>query len=139
MKLNERLSVLYVEDNDDSGLMLTVLLGFSDIDVHWVRSVKEALQSAQERRFDLFLLDSTFPDESGYDLCRQLRKFFPQIPIVFYSGEARASDRQKGLVSGANAYLVKPEIDMIVPTIYQIVETKPIYGQQLAELSPIML
>lgn len=134
MKLNKRLSVLYAEDNDDSGFMLTILLGFSDIDVHWVRSVREALQLAQKRCFDLFLLDSTLPDESGYDLCRQLREFFPQIPIVFYSGEARVSDRQKGLRAGANAYLVKPEIDTIVPTIFQVVETKPTFSAKTCRI-----
>lgn len=121
MKLTKRLSILYAEDNEDSGLMLSTLLGFSDMDVLLARSIKEAFQSAQNKHFDLYLLDGRFPDGNGFELCRQLREFNPQTPIVFYSGDAYESDKQKGLAAGANAYLVKPDVDTIVPTIFQLV------------------
>ena len=71
MKLNQRISVLYAEDNEDSGCMLSVLLGFSDIDVLLARSIKEAFRQAQNRHFDLYLLDGKFSDGNGFDLCRR--------------------------------------------------------------------
>jgi DNA-binding response OmpR family regulator len=121
MKLTGRLSVLYAEDNEDSGVMLSILLGFSDIDVLLARSIEEAFQSAQNKHFDLYLLDGRFFDGSGFELCRQLREFNPQTPIVFYSGDAYESDRQKALTAGANAYLVKPDSDTVATTIFQLV------------------
>lgn len=124
-KPNKRISVLYVENDEDSGFMLLTLLGLSDIDVLLARSVREAFQSAQKRHFDLYLLDSKFPDGSGFELCRQLRAFFPQIPIVFYSGEAYENDKEKGLEAGADAYLVKPEVNTVASTIFQLI--KPIF------------
>lgn len=120
MKLNKRLSILYADDNEDACLMLSTLLGFSDIEVLLARSIREAFQTAQNKHFDLYLLDSRFPDGSGLDLCQQLREFNPQTPIVFYSGDAYETDRQKGLAAGANAYLVKPNVDTVVPTIFQL-------------------
>jgi CheY-like chemotaxis protein len=121
MKSTKRLSVLYAEDNEDAGLMLLTLLGFSDIDVSVARSVKEAFQAAQNGHFDLYLLDNRFPEGSGLELCRQLHEFNREIPIAFYSGAAFATDRQKGLEAGAEAYLVKPEVDTIASTIFQLV------------------
>lgn len=121
MKLTKRLSVLYAEDNEDSSEMLSILLGFSDIDVSMVRSSKEAFQTAQNKHFDLYLLDSRFTDGSGWDLCQQLRKVNLQTPIVFYSGDAYESDKQKGLAAGANAYLTKPNVNTVAPAIFQLV------------------
>ncbi len=113
--------VLYVDDDKDSCMMLNILLGFSDIEVSSTHTVKEAFQLAQNTHFDLYLLDSRFPDGDGFELCQKLRKFAPQKPIVFYSGDAYESDKQKGLAAGANGYLVKPDSDMIAPTIFQLI------------------
>lgn len=121
MQLTKRLSVLYAEDNEESGYMLSTLLGFSDIDVSLARNIAEAYNAAQKRHFDLYLLDSRFPDGNGFELCRRLREFNPQTPIVFYSGDAHATDKQKGLEAGANAYIFKPDVDTVVPTIFQLV------------------
>jgi two-component system, OmpR family, response regulator len=125
MNLTKRLAVLYAEDDEDSGFMLSTLLGFSDIDVLLARSVKEAFQKAQSGHFDLFLLDSRFPDGSGFDLCQQLRAINPQTPIVFYSGDAYETDRQKGLKMGADAFLVKPEVNTVFPTISELITRMP--------------
>lgn len=121
MKSIKRLSILYADDNEDACFMLSTLLGMSDIDVMPARSIKEAFQSAQSKHFDLYLLDNRFSDGSGLELCRQLHEFNPQTPIVFYSGDAYESDRQKGLAAGANAYLFKPDVDTIAPTIFRLV------------------
>lgn len=121
MKEFNRLSILYAEDDKDARDMLSVLLGFSDIDVSFARSVKEAFQLAQNERFDLYLLDNSFPEGNGFDLCRQLREFNPQTPIIFYSGNAYETDKQKGFAAGANAYLVKPDSNTIAETIFRLV------------------
>lgn len=121
MNLIKRLSVLYVEENEDSGLMLSTLLGFAKIDVTLARSVKVAFQSAQDNYFDLYLLDNRFPEGNGFELCQKLRELKPQTPIVFYSGDAYESDIQKGFAAGATTYLTKPNVDTVAPTIFQLV------------------
>ena len=121
MKSTKRLSVLYAEDNEDAGIMLKIFLEMSEIDVAVAKCVEEALQAAQNGYFDLYLLDNRFPGESGLELCQQLRTLNPQTPIVFYSGAAFASDRQKGLEAGADVYLVKPDVGMVASTIFQLV------------------
>jgi CheY-like chemotaxis protein len=121
MKFPNRYRILYAEDNEEACFMLTTLLGFSGIDATCAFTVKEAFEQAQNEHFDLYLLDGRFPEGSGLELCRQLRELSPQTPIVFYSSDAYETDRQKALAAGAQAYLVKPEVETIVPTILRLV------------------
>lgn len=129
MQSPTRPRVLYADDNEDSCLMLSTMLGFSSIDTTSANTIDEALRLAQVERFDLYLLDTRFPEGSGLDLCRQLREFNPRTPIVFYSGDARETDKAQGLASGADAYLVKPNTDTVTPTIFRLLKqsTKSAY------------
>lgn len=120
VKINESVRVLYAEDNDDDSEMMTFLLALSAIEITRGKTVAEAWQTAQMGNFDLYLLDSRFPDGDGLDLCRRLREHTPNTPIVFYSGNAREIDKQNGLTAGANAYLVKPDFDNLASSILQL-------------------
>lgn len=120
MKPNKRIRVLYAEENEDAGFMLSTLLGFSGIDVLLANSFKKTFQDAQNEDYDIYLLESRFSDGSGLELCRQLHDLKPQTPIVFYSADAYQSDRKNGLKAGAKAYLVKPEINTVIPTILRL-------------------
>lgn len=121
MQYPNRPHILYADDNEDSCLMLSTLLGFSGIEVSSAHTVKEAFQLTQITHFDLYLLDSRFPDGDGFELCQKLREFAPQKPIIFYSGDAGESDKQKGLTAGADRYLVKPASETIAPAIFQLI------------------
>src|SRR5215510_12518017 len=68
----------------------------------------EGLRLAQQQDFDLYILDNWLPDRSGVELCRSIRKFDPDTPILFYSAAAYARDIREGMRAGAQAYLVKP-------------------------------
>lgn len=121
MKIHNHLRVLYAEDNEDASEMMTVLLGLSEIETTPAKTIAEAWRLAQAKQFDLYLLDSRFPDGDGLDLCRRLHEYAPHTPILFYSGDARETDKQKGLAAGADAYLVKPNCDEIASTIFRFV------------------
>ena len=44
---------------------------------------------------------------AGLDLCEEIKKTWPQVPVVFLSGHASNADRAAGCEVGANAYLSK--------------------------------
>ncbi len=101
MKRDKPLRVLYAEDNADVSEMMTILLGLSEIQVTPAKTVAEARQPAQTEQFDVYLLDTRFPDGNGLELCRSLREKTSHKPIIFYSGNAYQTDVQKGLEVGA--------------------------------------
>ena len=129
MQSPTRPRVLYADDSEDSCLMLSTMLGFLSIETTSANTIDEALRLAQAGQFDLYLLDSRFPEGSGLDLCKQLRDSNPQTPIVFYSGDAGEPDKAKGLTAGADAYLVKPDSDTVAATIFRLLKqsTKSVY------------
>ncbi len=122
MNNDERLRVLYVEDNCDSFEMLKVMLGMCQIEVDCAQSSGEALaQARSDNRFDLYLLDGGLPDINGLSLCRTLRAIDPKTPVLFYSGNAHPEDMEKGMEAGAAGYIIKPNSEKLAATIFQLV------------------
>jgi DNA-binding response OmpR family regulator len=112
---------LCVDDDEDSREMLTARLRLALIEVKTVGTAVQALAAMQTERFDVCVLDATLPDLDGFELCRRMRDFDRDTPILFFSGAAYDADRKKAIDAGANAYVVKPEIDSLVQTITQLV------------------
>jgi CheY-like chemotaxis protein len=57
------------------------------------------------------------PEIDGFELCRRMRGISPQTPIVFFSGAPHDFDRKKAIDAGANAYVIKPEVDILIEKI----------------------
>ena len=100
--------VLYIEDHEDTRELVTLVLEQKRFEVVTGGTIESGVALAASQDFDLYLLDSWLPDGSGLDLCKQIRKFDKETPIVFYSAAAFEADRELALDSGAQAYLVKP-------------------------------
>jgi Response regulators consisting of a CheY-like receiver domain and a winged-helix DNA-binding domain len=112
---------LCVEDDEDSRELLIALLRQALIEAQAVGTALQAISSIQTERFDLYLLDSQLPDVDGFDLCRQIRDFDTDTPILFFSGAAYEADKKRGIEAGANAYVIKPDFDTLLGTIKQFV------------------
>jgi len=113
--------VLCVDDDEDSREMLTTLLKHALIEAKAVGTAAQALSSIQTERFDLYLLDARLPDLDGFELCRRMRAFDQHTPILFFSGAAFEADKKKGIEAGADAYVIKPDLDGLLGSITQFV------------------
>src|ERR1044071_3872470 len=80
--------ILCIDHNQDVCEMVATLLGYAGYDVTYAMSVAEGLSLARSTRFDLILLDSFFNDGTGLELCRMIRTFDTDTPILFYSAVA---------------------------------------------------
>ncbi|WP_422844927.1 heavy metal response regulator transcription factor [Acidovorax sp. M2(2025)] len=67
----------------------------------------EGLHLASSGHYDLILLDVGLPGASGWEVLRGIRAR-RQTPVFFLSGRDDVEDRVKGLLLGADDYLVKP-------------------------------
>lgn len=119
----DRKRILCADDNEDTGFMLTALLG-RDYDAETASNISRALELARSEQFDLFILDNIFPDGTGLELCRRLRELYPRTPIMFYSGAVFESDKEDGLRAGAQAYVAKPKINELVKTVARLLNNE---------------
>jgi DNA-binding response OmpR family regulator len=101
--------------------MLITLLRHELIEAKAVGTGAQALSSIQTERFDLYLLDSRLPDLDGFELCRLMRDCDPDTPILFFSGAASEADKKRAIESGANAYVIKPDVDGLLGSIKEFV------------------
>ncbi len=119
-----RCRILYVDDHEDSGEMLRLLLSPMNYSITPAYTAKEALQLAQTENFDLYVLDKRLPDGSGLELCRQLTAITPGIPCIFYTGDAYETHRQEAVAAGADAYVPKPDVEKLIETVNHFLSQK---------------
>ena len=102
--------ILFVDDHEDTCLLVITWLGMLGYEVTATHSVSEGLELARRETFDLYLLDSRLADGDGKDLCEKIRQLDQQTPIVFYAGDIRErvmadSDCEP------QGFVMKPEIE----------------------------
>jgi len=68
----------------------------------------EALRMLAAEMPDLLLLDVMMPGKSGYDVCREVRKKDPKLPIIMLTAKGEEIDKVVGLELGADDYVTKP-------------------------------
>jgi DNA-binding response OmpR family regulator len=102
--------ILLVEDETHiaQGLIFNLELeGFLVTHAETGAAATEAF-NFNSKSFDLVVLDLMLPDIHGIDLCRQMRKEAPQLPILMLTALGEEKDRINGLKEGADDYLTKP-------------------------------
>ena len=116
----ERNRILCVDDDRDTCDLLETLLNHSGLETICVGDVTAALRLMGEEQFRLYIIDGQLPGISGLSMCEEIRSRDKETPIVIFSGNAYAGDRDAGLRAGANVYITKPETNQIVPTVRRL-------------------
>lgn len=68
----------------------------------------EALRQFTRESPDVVCLDIMMPGASGYDVCREIRRSDPAVPVIFISAKSEEIDKVVGLELGADDFIVKP-------------------------------
>ena len=95
-----------VEDEADTCELVQRIL--PEHRIVFAATAREALTRLYSKSFDAYLLEYYLPDWNGVQLCREIRKTDPHVPIIFYTSAAREEDRARAMRAGASAYLLKP-------------------------------
>lgn len=60
------------------------------------------------QEFNLLITDIILPEINGLDLCKEVRKLKPELPILMLTALGTTDDKIEGFDAGADDYLVKP-------------------------------
>ncbi|MDX9860653.1 MAG: response regulator transcription factor [Rhodospirillales bacterium] len=99
--------ILIVDDSPELGESLQIFLSRQGFDVAVALNGAEARSLLDRRDADLILLDVNLPDESGFDIARDVRRV-SSVPIIMLTGRKDEVDRIVGLDLGADDYVAKP-------------------------------
>jgi len=103
-------SILIVEDEEPLSVMLAYNLRAEGFSVQAIHRGDEVEMMVEEQPADLIILDWMLPGLPGIEVCRRLRAK-PEtrsIPIVMLTARGEETERVRGLLTGADDYVVKP-------------------------------
>jgi CheY-like chemotaxis protein len=119
-------TVLLVDDNKAARYVLSRSLRFEGFDVIEAGDAAEALALARTGP-DIIVLDVKLPDLNGFEVCRRLKDdpATVAIPVVHISATYwQDEDRQRGLASGAVAYLTGFDAPSVVKTVRDLLSQR---------------
>ncbi|MBE0530722.1 MAG: response regulator transcription factor [Rhodospirillales bacterium] len=99
--------ILIVDDSPELAESLQLYLSRQGFEVDVAHDGAEGRALIDRREADLILLDVNLPDESGFDIARDIRRV-SAVPIIMLTGRKDEVDRIVGLDLGADDYVAKP-------------------------------
>ncbi len=99
--------VLIIEDESSIAESLLFVLQAEGFATHWETLATQGLEYIQQHPIDLVIMDVGLPDITGFEACKQLRRF-SDVPLIFLTARGEELDRVVGLEIGADDYVVKP-------------------------------
>ncbi len=102
--------ILIVDDEPNIVLPLQFLMEQNNFQVIIASSGEEAIEKIMQFTPDLILLDIMLPGIDGYEVCEivRLNPKWKDTKIIFLTAKGRDVDVAKGLVLGADEYIIKP-------------------------------
>ncbi|CAN5332698.1 MAG: response regulator transcription factor [Pyrinomonadaceae bacterium] len=102
-------AILFVDDAADTRALVEWSLQQDGFAVTTAQTADECLALARANAYALILLDIGLPDQDGLEVCREIRSFDQETPILFYTAFADLLDHDKAREAGAQGCLRKPE------------------------------
>ena len=125
----EGMSVLVVDDSEDTTEMVRHLLEIGGASVCAATSGFEALRLAGEKEFDVVLSDISMPEMDGFEFLSRLRQIpgKQDMPAVALTGFGRPEDVQRANDQGFFAHLTKPFDIQRLGTLLQQIRANNLY------------
>lgn len=116
--------ILIVDDEPNIIMSLEYTFKKNNYEVFIARDGQEALDIVKNSFPDVIILDVMMPMVDGYATLEQIKKDenLKHTKVIFLSAKNKASDIEKGLSLGADAYLTKPfSIKNVVDKVYELI------------------
>jgi two-component system phosphate regulon response regulator PhoB len=102
--------VVIIEDERDVARLLEFNLRGAGFEVASATTGATGIAAVMRDQPDVVVLDLMLPDQSGYDVCKQIRAdpVVGDVGVLMLTAKGEAEDRILGLEVGADDYVVKP-------------------------------
>jgi two-component system chemotaxis sensor kinase CheA len=106
-------AVLVAEDSITSRALLKNILTAAGYAVHTAADGQEAWETLSRGEISLVVSDVEMPGMNGFELTSKIRseERLSDLPVILVTSLESAEDRERGVVAGADAYIVKSGFD----------------------------
>jgi CheY-like chemotaxis protein len=123
--MQDKPTVLYVDDNPKARRLLSSVLGRSGFTVVTADAI-EALRRSSETQFDLALVNYQTSSKSGSQLAGEIKFIHPDVPVVMISDRACVSDEEFDFVD--RHFGPGSALDDLIATMHMLLS--PRFGDQ---------
>jgi CheY-like chemotaxis protein len=105
-----QMTIIIVDDEPNSMLVASDLLGFYGAKIHTATNGAEALEVLKTVQPDLIISDINMPVMDGWELIAAIRQnpALAQTPVLALTAHDRSDEIERGLALGFTSYLTKP-------------------------------
>ena len=100
--------IMIVDDDPNIRELVCALLKDGGFDACEAKDGRDALVKMINEPPDLAVIDLMMPNMDGYELCRKLRQYHENLPVIMLTAKSELPSKAKGFESGADDYLTKP-------------------------------
>jgi len=106
--MDDKIKILIVDDDPDIRFTLEALLSAEGYQVDATETGMEAIKKAEEKWYNIALIDINLPDINGIQLLTRLREGSPKMRKIIITGFPTLPNAVDAVNNQANAYLIKP-------------------------------
>ncbi|WP_282943264.1 response regulator transcription factor [Paenibacillus sp. RC67] len=100
--------VLIVDDDPFIRQLIKLALRNDEMQLLDSSNGLEALELLDRTRVDLVILDIMMPLMDGWELCKEVRSRYPDLPLLMVTAKSEPAHKVKGFQLGTDDYVVKP-------------------------------
>lgn len=102
------IKIMVVEDDLNTQKLMNKVLTSHGYGVLLARDGLDALILLDKQHVDLVIVDVMMPNLDGYELTKQLRSSWANLPILMVTAKQEFNDKKEGFISGVDDYMTKP-------------------------------
>jgi CheY-like chemotaxis protein len=100
--------VVIAEDEQINFLFLKAVLKPTKSRIIWTKTGRETIDICQAETIDIILMDIKMPDLNGLEATVEIKKEFPNLPIIAQTAYAMEEDEEASVKAGCDDYISKP-------------------------------
>lgn len=132
--------VLVIDDDSYIRELICTVLKNEGFSVSEAVNGRDALKKLGEEKIDLCVLDLMMPQMDGYEFCKQVRRYYEDMPILMLTAKSELSQKVKGFELGADDYLTKPfEIDELLVRIKALLRRYKVATSQVINIGNLAI
>jgi len=117
--------IVIAEDEQINYLFLKAVLKPTKAKVIWTKTGRETIDVCNTEKIDMVLMDIKMPDLNGLEATEEIKKNFPDLPIIAQTAYAMEEDEEASLKAGCDDYISKPiRPEHLLTIMSRLFETK---------------